>query len=161
MNHFIGSGCHINVFTGIRKYDKLKVAIKQSKEKLMFLSTEKKQKINEEIANKKAIDHPFIVRIIDDFEDKEGHLCLVQEFFGEGDFNKYLKERKGKLFSEQEILSFLANIFLAVLHMNSINLFHRYIKPGNFMMKREANGKTYLHLSNFGIANNIADKESF
>ena len=39
----------------------------------MFLSKEKKQKINEEIANTKAIDHPFIVRIIDDFEDKEGH----------------------------------------------------------------------------------------
>jgi serine/threonine protein kinase len=125
----------------------------------MFISKEKKQGLYEEIKNSKAIDHPFIVKIIDDFEDYDGHLCIVQEHYEQGDFNKYLKERKGKPFSEQEILHFLANIFLAVFHINSKNIFHRDLKPSNFLIKREANSKNYLYISDFGVAKNILDKE--
>jgi serine/threonine protein kinase len=83
----------------------------------------------------------------------------VQELYPKGDFKKYLKERNGKLFSEKEILNFLANIFLAVFHINSRNIFHRDLKPANFLRKREENGKTYLYLSDFGVAKNITDKE--
>ena len=100
LDHYIGSGAYSTVFKGSRKHDKLKVAIKKSKEKLLFLSKEKKQGLYEEITSSKAIDHPFIVKIIDNFEDNEGHLCMVQELYPEGDFNKYLKVRKGKPFSE-------------------------------------------------------------
>ena len=105
------------------------------------------------------MDHPFIVKIIDNFEDNEGHLCIVQELYPEGDFSNYLKERKGKLFSEQEILHFLASIFLAVFHINSRNIFHRDLKPANFLIKTEKNGKIYLYLSDFGVAKNISDKD--
>jgi len=35
----------------------------------MFLSKDKKQGVYEEITNSKGVDHPFIVKIIDDFED--------------------------------------------------------------------------------------------
>jgi hypothetical protein len=31
----------------------------------------------EEIKNMKALPHPFIVKILDDFTDSAGHLCLV------------------------------------------------------------------------------------
>jgi serine/threonine protein kinase len=48
----------------------------------------------------KAFPHPLIVKIIDDFMDSAGHLCLVQELYPEGDFSNYLKERKEKAFSE-------------------------------------------------------------
>ena len=50
-------------------------------------------------------------------------------------------------------------MFLAVFHLNSRDIFHRDLKPANFLMKREANGKLYLHLSDFGLAKNISDKE--
>ena len=76
-----------------------------------------------------------------------------------GDFNKHLKESKGKPFSEQKILHFLANIFLAVFHINSRNIFHRDLKPANFLLKREKNGINYLYLSDFGVAKNISDKD--
>jgi NIMA (never in mitosis gene a)-related kinase 1/4/5 len=113
----------------------------------------------------KAFPHPFIVKILDDFTDSAGHLCLVQEFYPDGDFSKYLLKISSKMklnnenLSETDILHFLANIFLSVLNLNSRDMFHRDIKPENFLMKREANGKTYLHLSDFGVAKNISDKE--
>jgi serine/threonine protein kinase len=39
----------------------------------------------------KANPHPLIVKIIDDFMDSAGHLCIVQELYPEGDFSKYIK----------------------------------------------------------------------
>ena len=61
--------------------------------------------------------------------------------------------------TESQILHFLANIFLAVFHLNSRDMFHRDIKPENFLMKIDENGHIYLHLSDFGVAKNISDKE--
>jgi doublecortin-like kinase 1/2 len=115
----------------------------------------------EEIKNMKALPHPFIVKILDDFTDSAGHICLVQELYPNGDFCKYLLKMKLKdeKLSESLILHFLANIFLAVFHLNSRDTFHRDIKPENFLIKIDENGKTYLHLSDFGVAKNISDKE--
>ena len=67
----------------------------------------------------KGYPHPFIVKLLDDFKDSNGKLCLVQELYPEGDFGKYLDQRIGNPFSELEILHFLANIILAVFHLNS------------------------------------------
>ena len=109
----------------------------------------------EEVANMKKFPHPFIVKILDDFTDSAGYLCLVQELYTEGDFSKYLEKRKPKSLSEPEILHFLSNILITVFHINSRDVFHRDLKPANFLIKREANGKAYLHLSDFGVAKNI------
>jgi serine/threonine protein kinase len=40
--------------------------------------------------NMKKFPHPFIVKIIDEFIDSQGRLCLVQEHYTEGDFKDYL-----------------------------------------------------------------------
>jgi serine/threonine protein kinase len=76
----------------------------------------------------------------------------VQELYNEGDFSKYLKQRGEKLFSETEILHFLANIILAVFDINSRNIYHRDLKPANFLIKTDKNGRIYLHLNDFGTA---------
>jgi serine/threonine-protein kinase len=64
----------------------------------------------------------------------------------------------GNPFSESEILHFLANIILVVFHLNSQDIFHRDIKPANLLIKRDPNGKTYLYLTDFGIAKDISGK---
>ena len=65
-----------------------------------------------------------------------------------------LKEREGKLFEEEEITKFLANIIIAVHSLNLGSVYHRDLKPANILVKKESNGKTYLHLSDFGFAKN-------
>lgn len=106
----------------------------------------------EEIKNMKAIPHPLMVKIIDDYIDSAGHLCIVNDLYSDGSLRDYVMKRKENRFSESEILHFLANIFLVIFHLNSRDIFHRDLKPGKFLMKREANGDTYLHLSDLGGA---------
>ena len=108
----------------------------------------------------KNLHHPFIVKIIDDFIDSQGHLCIVQELYNEGDLAVYLEKRQGKLFSENEILRFLANIIMIVFDINSRNIYHRDLKPANFLIKRDENSQIYLHLNDFGAAkNSIIDEK--
>jgi serine/threonine protein kinase len=72
----------------------------------------------------------------------------VEELFNEGNFFEYLK-KSPKLFSEKEILRFLANIMMVVFDINSRNIYHRNLKPYNFLIKRDKNGNIYLHLNDF------------
>jgi serine/threonine protein kinase len=90
----------------------------------------------------KAFPHPLILKIIDDFVDSAGHLCIVKDRYFEGNFSEYFLKRKGNPFSEPEILHFLANIFLVIFHLNSRDILHRNLNPEGFLVKREANGKT-------------------
>jgi serine/threonine protein kinase len=43
---------------------------------------------------------------------------------------------------------------MIVHHLNSCGIFHRDLKPENFLVRTESNGRTYLHLSDFGLAKN-------
>ena len=43
---------------------------------------------------------------------------------------------------------------MAVHYLNLGNIYHRDLKPANILVKKELNGKTYLHLSDFGLAKN-------
>ena len=42
-----------------------------------FLDESEIQAVNEEIRLMKENPHPFIVKVIDDFLDNAGHLCMV------------------------------------------------------------------------------------
>jgi serine/threonine protein kinase len=41
---------------------------------------------------------------------------------------------------------------MVVFDINSNNIYHRDLKPGNFLIKRDKNGNIYLYLNDFGIA---------
>jgi serine/threonine protein kinase len=98
--------------------------------------------------------HPFIVKVFDNFLDNNRHLCIVEEYFSEGDFYKFLERREKKKFEEKEILQFLANIIMIVYHLNSRDIYHRDLKPANLLIKTHKNGRIYLYLNDFGLAKN-------
>ena len=72
-SQLIGSGGFGNVFKAIRNYDKKIFAIKVASTKLGLLSLSEKQDQLEEIRVMKEHEHPFIVKIIDDFISVSGH----------------------------------------------------------------------------------------
>ena len=56
-------------------------------------------------------------------------------------------------------MRFVANMALVIYHLNSKEVYHRDLKPGNFLVHRTPEGKIFLHLSDFGVAKNVTDKE--
>jgi serine/threonine-protein kinase len=150
----IGKGGFGVVFKAIRKHDQKLFAIKISIVQLFLLDEKEKQDLTEEINLMKNYAHPFIVKIIDNFIDSDDRQCIVQELYTEGDFKKYLKDRKGEPLKEEEVIHFLSNIIKVVHHLNSKGIYHRDLKPDNFLVKSDSNGKIFLHLSDFGYAKN-------
>ena len=76
-DHLIGKGGFANIFRAVRKHDQKEFAIKRSKYALEILDEKEKQAAFEEIRLMKENPHPFIVKVIDDFLDSSGHLCIV------------------------------------------------------------------------------------
>jgi serine/threonine protein kinase len=81
----------------------------------------------------------------------------VFEYYSEGDFEKYISTRikNNESFTEKEILRFLANMALSIAFLNSNKIYHRDIKPGNFLIKRFNGDKMYLMMNDFGLARNM------
>ena len=76
-DNLIGIGGFGHVFRAIRKHDQQIFALKRSKDELDFLEDRHKQAIFEEMRLMKENCHPFIVKVIDDFLDNTGRLCIV------------------------------------------------------------------------------------
>jgi serine/threonine protein kinase len=70
-------GGFAHVFRAIRKHDQQEVAIKRSRDELELVDERDKQAMLEEVRLMKENSHPFIVKVIDDFLDSAGHLCMV------------------------------------------------------------------------------------
>jgi serine/threonine protein kinase len=75
--HIIGEGGFAYVFIAIRKHDQKRYAIKRSKISAGLLDEREKEAFNEEIRLMKENPHPLIVKVIDDFLDNAGHICMV------------------------------------------------------------------------------------
>ena len=95
-DNLLGMGGFAHVFRAIRKHDQQVFAIKRSKDAIDFLDERQQQAVLEEVRLMKENPHPFIVKVIDDFLDNSGNLCMVQELYGESDFCKLLFERGQK-----------------------------------------------------------------
>jgi serine/threonine protein kinase len=76
-DHLIGTGGFAQVFSAIRKSDKKKFAIKRSMTSVELLDKITQQALFDEIRLMKENPHPLIVKVIDDFLDSSGHLCMV------------------------------------------------------------------------------------
>jgi serine/threonine protein kinase len=74
-------GGFAHVFRATRKHDQQVFALKRSKDAVEFLEEKDQQAVYEEIRLMKENPHPFIVKVIDDFLDNSGHLCMVQELY--------------------------------------------------------------------------------
>ena len=80
-DHQIGMGGFAHVFRAVRKHDQQLFAIKRSRDPLDLLDMIWQQAAKEEVKLMKQNPHPFIVKVIDDFIDNSGHLCIVEEIY--------------------------------------------------------------------------------
>merc|ERR1719229_729567 len=96
---------------------------------------------------------PFITQFSEVFLGKQGTiLCLVMEFCSGGDLRTLIRNRKddGALrFPEDQVLSLIAQIGLALRHCHMSGVLHRDVKPENCFFRTQGGD---LLLGDFGIS---------
>lgn len=85
-----------------------------------------------------ALDHPYIVKVLSTFEEL-GTAYFVMPFVDGFSLGHLISRREGKgqTFQEEEILGLLTRALEALQYIHSKNIFHRDIKPDNFLISRD------------------------
>ncbi|KAJ3278830.1 Serine/threonine-protein kinase Nek1 [Borealophlyctis nickersoniae] len=87
--------------------------------------------------------HPNIISFCEAFEGEEGaNVCIVTEYAAGGDLDALIKSRKGKLFDEERVWKWFAQIVSAVDHVHKNGFLHRDLKTKVLL----ARGRTPFHL---------------
>ena len=99
------------------------------------------------------LDHPFIMKLVRTFKNKENIFFLTNFINGKG-LGKYLETKKEKTFRNKEETRFYISFLYVILdYLNSKGIAHRDLKPENIMI----NTQGYLQLIDFGTAKRIKD----
>jgi NIMA (never in mitosis gene a)-related kinase len=96
------------------------------------------------------LDHPNIIKFRETFIAKKPRFTLniVTDYAEGGDLNAKIKSRKGKFFSETQILDWFTQICLSIKHIHDKKILHRDLKSQNIFLTE--NGM--IKLGDFGIA---------
>jgi calcium-dependent protein kinase len=97
------------------------------------------------------LDHPYIVRLYEVFEDSQNIHLVTEYCSGGGLFEEIVA--KGR-FQEQEAARLMYKMLLAVNHLHHLNVCHRDLKPENFVFE-DTTPSADLKLIDFGISSKI------
>eukprot|EP00079_Xenopus_tropicalis_P009541 XP_002933706.2 PREDICTED: serine/threonine-protein kinase Nek11-like [Xenopus tropicalis] len=95
-----------------------------------------------------SLRHPFIVRFLSSFLEKED-FCIITEFCEGGDLqNRIQKQReKSQLFPEEHVIEWFIQLLLGVNYLHERLILHRDLKSKNIFLK---NGT--VKIGDFGVS---------
>mmetsp|Transcript_99269 Transcript_99269/g.155225 ORF Transcript_99269/g.155225 Transcript_99269/m.155225 type:complete len:519 (+) Transcript_99269:60-1616(+) len=107
-------------------------------------------KLKRETALMRKMDHPYIIKLYETFEDRERYY-LVQELCTGGElFDRIIEAEK---FNEKDAALIMKQILSGVNYMHQMTIVHRDIKPENFLLSsKDPIAKTTLKIIDFGLS---------
>lgn len=112
---------------------------------------EKDRKIEDEVAIVKGMEHPNIVRVVQDFSSDIGIFLLME--LAQGDLFDLISS--GNNFSERDAGGMLHNIASALVYLHKRSIVHRDVKPENLLVFTYEDGTKALKLGDFGLATTL------
>ncbi|KAL1606654.1 serine/threonine-protein kinase gin4 [Paraconiothyrium brasiliense] len=102
--------------------------------------------LEREICIMKLLDHPYIVKLFDIWENRN-ELYLIMEYVEGGELFGYIGEHGG--IEEVEVVHIFRQIIAALWYCHRLNIFHRDLKPENILLDRDT---MTIKLVDFGMA---------
>uniref|UniRef100_A0AAY4DN27 non-specific serine/threonine protein kinase n=1 Tax=Denticeps clupeoides TaxID=299321 RepID=A0AAY4DN27_9TELE len=99
------------------------------------------------------VNHPFIVRLHYAFQT-EGKLYLILDFLRGGDL--FTRLSKEVMFTEQDVMFYLAELALALDHLHQLGIIYRDLKPENILLDEDG----HIKLTDFGLSKESIDHEN-
>ncbi|GFN82177.1 serine/threonine-protein kinase nek1 [Plakobranchus ocellatus] len=128
----IGEGAFGKAVLVRRKDSSVQCVIKEINTTKM--SPKEREESRKEVAVLAQLKHPNIVSYIESFEER-GTLYIVMNYCSGGDLYSKINERRGQLFSEDQILNWFVQLCLAIKHIHDRKILHRDIKSQKFPRK--------------------------
>ncbi|CAN8004103.1 unnamed protein product, partial [Ixodes hexagonus] len=101
------------------------------------------------------LHHPNIVAYYDSFLEDAQSLAIVMEYAPGGTLHDYLRRRGEEPLPEQQVLSFLGQIVLALEHVHSRQILHRDLKTQNLLLDRH---RALVKVGDFGISKVLSSR---
>jgi serine/threonine protein kinase len=112
------------------------------------LSEEDLLSIESEIVLLKEIDHPNVVKYIDNFEDSENFYVCLELLEGGELFDRIVEKSQ---YDEGEARDLFVTIIRAIKYLHDRNIVHRDLKPENLLMSN-MDDDTAVKIADFGFA---------
>ncbi|CAI5709042.1 unnamed protein product [Hyaloperonospora brassicae] len=152
----IGKGTHGTVVLARRKLDGAVVAVKRVR--ISQISENGRKQADNEVILLKSLYHVNIVRFYDHFL-ADDELNIVMEYSDGGNLRQLVKLRareKMGPFPEPVIMSWFAQLVLAVAYIHGKNVLHRDLKAQNVFLTH----KNVVKLGDFGISKALAGDDT-
>jgi len=143
------------VKAAVHKNTGKKVAVKVMSKKEMTVQDVELQRREIEIL--KMCQHPYIIRLLDIFENQD-YIYIVMENLCGGDLFTYLEKRNFEI-SEKRSKVLSHQIATALYYLHSFGVAHRDLKPENILMVSDDNDSD-LKIVDFGLSKIIGPNES-
>jgi NIMA (never in mitosis gene a)-related kinase len=141
----VGEGSFGKAYLCQRKKDTKKVIVKKINVARMGAKEVKLTELEATLLSR--LRHPNIVSFIESFR-ATGNLHIVMEFADGGDLEAWLKQRRGRLLSEDSVLHMFVQLSLAIKHIHDRKILHRDLKSQNVFLT----SNNVVKLGDFGVS---------
>ncbi|XP_048172197.1 serine/threonine-protein kinase Nek4 isoform X2 [Corvus hawaiiensis] len=115
---------------------------------LRSASRREKRAAEQEAQLLSQLRHPNIVTYRESWQGDDGHLYIVMGFCEGGDLYHKLKEQKGKLLPENQVVEWFVQIAMALQYLHEKHILHRDLKTQNIFLTRT----NIIKVGDLGIA---------
>ena len=136
-------------------YKNLKFAIKTLKKE--GISKTMYECLIQEINILRSLDHPYIVKYYETYED-DFYINIVMEYLPGDNVFKYISLKKHYNFTEKDMSEIIHLLLKALLFCHNYGIVHRDIKPENILFEKN-NDYSTMKLIDFGLATNTIKKD--
>ncbi|KAL7927891.1 hypothetical protein ACQKWADRAFT_278147 [Trichoderma austrokoningii] len=153
----VGKGAFAVVYKVTSKYDGMPYAAKEIERRRFIKNGVLDQRVENEMKIMERIDHPNIVRYMENFDWEDRFLIIIMELVTGGDIGKHVVEEGP--FSEAEARIISRQLLSAVAYLHENNITHRDIKPDNILIK--SLDPLVVKLTDFGLSKMVDTEQTF
>ncbi|KAI6783688.1 Serine/threonine-protein kinase-like protein [Emericellopsis cladophorae] len=154
----IGKGAFAIVYKVTSKYNGIPYAAKELEKRRFIKDGVLDQKVENEMNIMKRIQHPNIVRYIENFDWDDRLLIIIMEYVPGGDLGKYVADQSNGPFSEDMAQTIAKQLLGALEYLHKNNITHRDVKPDNILLN--SIDPLDVKLTDFGLSKMVEGEQT-